>query len=243
MKLAVMQPYLFPYIGYLSLMAEADVFVVFDSAQFIDKGWINRNRLLHPNEQKEWQYFTLPIKNKRNLESIRNLEINSETDFFSNIRGKLSFLKKRAPFYQDAIRLIDAISDSVSGVTRLAEFNAISLAVLERELELQCKIVSEESIFYEPQNVNHSGQWALEIASAAGALEYINPISGSHLFNNEEFQAKDIKLRFLESRDVVYSQRRDRFVPDLSILDCVMWCGLKEASRLIKTEYRIHQGV
>ena len=40
MKIAIMQPYLFPYIGYFSLIKNTDHFVFFDTPQYIRKGWI-----------------------------------------------------------------------------------------------------------------------------------------------------------------------------------------------------------
>ena len=58
MKLAIMQPYLFPYIGYFQLLDAADRFVVYDDVQFIKGGWINRNRLLVNGQP--W-LFTVPV--------------------------------------------------------------------------------------------------------------------------------------------------------------------------------------
>ena len=45
-KVAIMQPYLFPYIGYWQLLAAVDEFVLLDDVQYINRGWINRNRIL-----------------------------------------------------------------------------------------------------------------------------------------------------------------------------------------------------
>ena len=38
MKLAIMQPYLFPYIGYFQLINSVDAFVVYDDVNFIKGG-------------------------------------------------------------------------------------------------------------------------------------------------------------------------------------------------------------
>ena len=46
MKLAIMQPYFFPYIGYFQLIKSVDEFVIYDNIQYTKKGWINRNRIL-----------------------------------------------------------------------------------------------------------------------------------------------------------------------------------------------------
>ena len=59
MKISVMQPYFFPYLGYFQLIAASDIFVILDDVQFIDKGWINRNRILHPAVEKKWNYINV----------------------------------------------------------------------------------------------------------------------------------------------------------------------------------------
>ena len=59
MKLAIMQPYFLPYIGYFQLMNVVDKFVVYDNVQYTKKGWINRNRYLANGKDN---YFTIPLK-------------------------------------------------------------------------------------------------------------------------------------------------------------------------------------
>lgn len=44
-RVAIMQPYFLPYLGYFQLMAAVDVFVLFDNVQFIRRGHIHRNRI------------------------------------------------------------------------------------------------------------------------------------------------------------------------------------------------------
>ena len=46
MKVAIMQPYFFPYIGYFQLVAAVNKFVIYDDVNFIKRGWINRNNVL-----------------------------------------------------------------------------------------------------------------------------------------------------------------------------------------------------
>ncbi len=49
MELAIMQPYLFPYLGYFQLINRVDKFVIYDDVQYIKGGWINKNRILLSN--------------------------------------------------------------------------------------------------------------------------------------------------------------------------------------------------
>ena len=62
MKLAIMQPYFLPYIGYWQLFAAADTFVIFDVVKFHKRSWMNRNRILHSDPSKNFSYISLPIE-------------------------------------------------------------------------------------------------------------------------------------------------------------------------------------
>lgn len=59
MKLGIMQPYFFPYIGYWQLMNAVDKYVIYDDVNFIKGGWINRNRILLNGKP---QYFNVQMK-------------------------------------------------------------------------------------------------------------------------------------------------------------------------------------
>ena len=59
-SLALMQPYIFPYVGYFALIAASERFYTFDRAQYIRRGWVHRNRLRHP--AAGWRYFSLPVR-------------------------------------------------------------------------------------------------------------------------------------------------------------------------------------
>ena len=72
MKIAVMQPYIFPYIGYFQLIREVDLFVSFDDVNFINKGWINRNRILVNGSP---QYFTIPLEKSSQNKKINEIQL------------------------------------------------------------------------------------------------------------------------------------------------------------------------
>ena len=107
MRLAIMQPYTFPYIGYFQLINYADKWVVFDDTQYISKGWINRNRILHPESQKEWQYFTVPVKKHSRECRINHVEINDNTDWRTELLGKLTAYKRKAPYYRETKEFVE----------------------------------------------------------------------------------------------------------------------------------------
>ena len=63
MKLAIMQPYVFPYIGYFQLINSVDTFVFYDDVNFVNSGWINRNKLFVNNKEL---LFTIPTNWSQN---------------------------------------------------------------------------------------------------------------------------------------------------------------------------------
>jgi len=233
-----MQPYLLPYIGYLQLLKHSDKFVVFDSVQYIDKGWVNRNRVLHPSIDKGWQYITYPLSRKSNFNSIRDISVKKDFDFFPDLIAKIVHFKK-APFYKDVFTYIHHLEEIVSEYESISIINTVILNDLNEKLDLQCEIVHESSINYDSSAVKHAGQWALEISKAINAKVYVNPIGGKELFKVEEFNDSNIKLEFLETELVPYKQYRGYFEPGLSIIDVLLWNGFTGAKDMIKNHYII----
>lgn len=238
MKLSIMQPYLFPYIGYFQLFAASDIFVHFDNVQFIDKGWINRNRLLHPSIKKKWQYITYPLANKSNNQPIYNITIDSKFDFFKNLYGKLSAFKK-APYYKELLLILAEIESLTRDETHISNFNFLILNYFNNLFNLNCEIIKVCDIDFDYSSINDPGDWALMISNALGAETYINPINGRDIFNKELFKKLSINLKFLSTEFVTYSQYRGYFEPGLSIIDVLLWNGKQQTQDLIFNSYNL----
>ena len=97
MKLGIMQPYLFPYLGYFDLIHCTDRWIVFDTAQYIRHGWINRNRILHPTSG--WQYFIIPVKKQSRNTPICDIQVSDNPGWRARVLGQLEHYRKRAPYF------------------------------------------------------------------------------------------------------------------------------------------------
>ena len=84
MRIAIMQPYFFPYIGYFQLISAVDIFVVYDDVNYINKGWINRNHILVNGQAK---LITIPL-----IQASQNKHI-SEIELFGDLKWKDKLLK------------------------------------------------------------------------------------------------------------------------------------------------------
>lgn len=236
MKIGLMQPYAFPYLGYFQLINHVDKWVVFDDIQYITKGWVNRNRILHPDVKKEWQYFTVPIKKCSRETRIRNIEICDTIEWRRTFHGKLTSYKKNAPFYAETVEFIDdCISYRSSSLTEWLVHTLESICNY-LDIPFDYSIISQKE--FNSDKVCHPGQWALEIAESMNAAEYVNPAGGYRIYNESEFKERNIDLNFLQSNLPIYVQRRGYFVPGLSIIDIMMWNDKKSITKML-ADYKI----
>ncbi len=214
-----MQPYFAPYLGYFQLINYVDKWVVFDDVQYIYHGWINRNRILHPT--KDWQYITIPLNKHKRSEMIKNIEINNNIEWKRKILGQLSIYKKRAPYYEEVIKIVEKCFNYKS--LNLVDFNVNVLKELCNYLGIKFDFIISSQYNFNYEEVNTSGDWALEISKQLNATEYINPFGGMELFDEKKFIENNIQLKFLKMADIKYNQRNKEFQSGLSIIDIIMF--------------------
>jgi hypothetical protein len=227
-----MQPYFFPYLGHFALIENSDEWVVFDVTQYTPKSWMNRNRVLHPSTG--WMYITVPLAGASRSLRTRDVRVQSPIRARSSVLGKLSHYARKAPYFGEVIELVarafeEAIDDS------LVALNVAGLRVVCNYLGLKFRysICSKLDIDLSP--IEGPGDWAPVIAQALGADDYINPIGGRHLFDPEAFRRRQLKLSFLDIPAFSYDTRPYAFVPQLSVLDVLMWNSPHAVRRALNT--------
>jgi len=230
MKVAIMQPYFFPYIGYWQLIHAADTFVSFDDAQYMRHGWINRNRILKPGGG--WQYFLVPLKKHAVNESIINVYAHPEKKWKELIIAQLAHYKKKARYFAETNKMVSEILFNTTE-NSIAAINIAAINGVSSYLGLGKPVISSSEQDFDYSDVGDAGEWALRIAEQLGASEYINPAAGRELFSREKFRAANVKLSFLTPDAINYSQQCD-FEPSLSIIDVLMFNGVDGTKRLLE---------
>ena len=105
MKLAIMQPYFFPYIGYWQLLNAVDTFVIYDNIKYTKKGWINRNNYLLNGKLKT---FSIPLKKDSdylNIDDRYLFEGFDKNKLLNQIKGAYG----KAPYFNSVFSLIKSI--------------------------------------------------------------------------------------------------------------------------------------
>ena len=230
MKLAIMQPYLFPYIGYFQLINTVDKFVIYDDVNFIKQGWINRNNIL---VQGKPYLFTLPLKNQSSFSKINEVFVNS-TQYDSWRKKSIRTLEqsyKKAPFFKDVYDLVDNVLDVGDKEIDIATIATKSLVEISKYLEIKTEFVFSSSIY---DNDELSGKTrVIDICKKENATSYINPIGGQELYDKVFFKESGLELSFIKTMPIEYNQFKNGFVPWLSIIDVLMFNSIEETKFLL----------
>jgi hypothetical protein len=220
MKLGLMQPYFFPYLGHFALIAAVDEWAVFDIAQYARKSWINRNRVLRP--EGGWQYVSIPLINSSTRIRISETEIAKPRDQERYVLGKLSHYKRHAPYYAQVCEIVRGAFAGTVGDS-LVSLNVGGLRTVCDYLGLPFRYRLCSQLDLDFPDKLHPGGWAPWVSARLSADVYINPIGGRELFDPSDFAAEGVSLRFLNFAPFVYDTSGYDFEKDLSILDVLMW--------------------
>ena len=236
-RLGMMQPYFFPYLGYFALIAATDEWVVFDTAQYVRRSWMNRNRV-HSSGPSGWKYVRLPVAAADRTTPIRQMSIARPNQVKDDILRRLDeYRLARAPHYEATMTFLDACLSQISD--SLLDSLMICLQATCRHIGLSWhpQLFSGLPVAAATGTKRAPGDWALLTAIHLGATAYINPPGGRRLFDPAAFRRHGIRLLFLEHRLPPYGPI-DRFLPGLSIIDALMWQGAKRVRQLID-DYRL----
>lgn len=226
MRVSIMQPYFFPYIGYFQLIANADVFVIYDDVNFIKKGWINRNNILVNNKP---YLFSMPLQNVSQNKLINEILISDLDKWKTDLLKTISFSYKKAPFYQNVYPLIDKIISFDE--LNLALYIQNSIQNLCAYLKINTKLIMSSEI---DKNNNLNGEdRIIDICLQLGANQYVNAIGGKDLYDSAHFSEKNIKLQFIKSEKIEYKQFKNEFIPWLSIIDVLMFNSVSDVKQIL----------
>ncbi|MES2559949.1 MAG: WbqC family protein [Bacteroidota bacterium] len=232
MRVAIMQPYFLPYIGYFQLIHAVDLFVVYDNIEYTKKGWINRNRILTGGGD---EFITLPLQKDSDYLNVDERFIADSFD-----REKLKLLRKvrasydKAPYYPETLELFESTLNTPH--RNLFAFILNSIQLLTSHLDIQTPIIQSSTL-----DIDHSLKSEQKVLAICGLLQattYINPIGGVKLYDKVHFSKHQVTLNFLQSNPITYPQYQNEFIPWLSILDVLMFNG-KEQTKKLLTHYSL----
>ena len=253
MKLAAMQPYFFPYLGYFQLISAVDKFILYDRLNYIRQGWVNRNRILpvhgHPT------YLVVPLKNQSVYSKISDILIDNRTNWRRKTCRQIEMNYRKSFFFDQVFPLVEETlagkEDHLTGlngattravcdfleipteiVTDVSGYKALEIELEKSDSALIASYVRQQQL------ADIKTIRVLEICKKENAATYINAIGGQALYDKNVFARNGIELYFIQSQPYTYQQRSKEFFPNLSILDVLMNCG-KAGTQQLLNDYEL----
>ena len=215
-----MQPYFLPYLEHFKLIATCDQWIIFDTVSYRRGTWMSRNRII--NRDTSWSYISVPVVKGATQGPVAAANIR-KISWRAALEDRMRVYAHEAPFYEETCELVREIV--APHHTTLADLNTWGLRVICRYLGIstRCERLSEMML----DLPDHAGadEWGLLISKALGADEYRNASGGRELYDSERYEAAGVRLSFHEHRPLSYTTGSFAPVPDLSIIDPLMWCG------------------
>lgn len=231
MKLAIMQPYFLPYIGYFQLIGAVDVFIVYDNIKYTKKGWINRNRMLQNHVDV---MFSLPLKKASDSLHVREREL-AAGFCRDDLLRQLSGAYRRAPQFESIYTMLEQVVRHEDG--NLFNYIHNSIVCICNYLSIRSEIIVASDV-----DIDHTlkGQdKVIALCEAIGADNYVNAIGGVGLYDRMEFAKRGIDLKFIKAKPFEYEQYGSTFVPWLSIVDVLMFNPIDVVRSCITKNYEL----
>lgn len=230
MIIAGSQPYFIPYIGYWQLINLADVFVIGDDYHYIERGWINRNRILQNGKAA---FFNIEIDHASSNKNIGELYLSDKYNSEKKLM-QLRTVYRKAPQFEAGFELMRQILEFEG--KNLADYLEHSLHCVCDYLGITTKIIRSSAV---PGNAELKREYRIfHQCEYFGMDTYINAIGGRELYDYDQFRERGIKLGFLQTGDIQYAQFGQEFIPSLSIIDVIMF-NSKEEIREMLNQYTI----
>jgi hypothetical protein len=223
-RVAILQPYFLPYIGYFQLINNVDVLILADEYEYSKGGWINRNRLIF---NKKVDYISIPL-----VSAPDSLKINERQ--ISNTFDPRKILNRCAISYGGCDNFFNG-NELMEMI--LLDANRDLFSFLLNSIDQICKYldVNTEIISLSKLSNNKSlkrQDRVIDICRTLEASSYLNPEGGRGLYRAEAFEQEGMQLEFLEHTPILYGQVVKDFIPRLSVMDLIYMVETKQDLRL-----------
>lgn len=225
MKLGIMQPYFFPYVGYWQLIKAVDKYIVYDDVTYIKGGWISRNNILL-NGCKH--LITLPLDTPSSFRLIKEIKVTSNVKQREKILKTIENAYKKAPYFSDVMPIIE---NCIMKSEYISELNFNAIKEICSYLDIKTEIILSSDL--KKNNELKSQEKVIHINKLMGSDMYINAIGGQELYSKEAFKKEGICLKFLKMDNIEYQQFSNEFVPNLSIIDVMMFNSRDDVNSIL----------
>ena len=226
MRLGGNQPFFFPYIPYFQLMKNVDMFMIADDFNY-SKAWTNRNYILLNG--KEPFMFNLAVIGASQNKLVNEVRV---ADDQYKLRRTIEVNYRKAPFFNDVFPMLDKILKYED--KNLARYLGNGLIKVASYLRFDTRFIYSSEIEGKDLTVRSQNR-VLNLCEVLKASEYVN-LGGEFenpLYKKDAFKQHGIDLYLVKPKRIEYKQFDNPFVPNLSMLDVLMFNSVEQTNELL----------
>tara|TARA_B100001123_G_C15262737_1_gene1007230 strand:- start:241 stop:891 length:651 start_codon:yes stop_codon:yes gene_type:complete len=202
-----------PYPGYFNKIKNSDIFILYDTAQFVKARWDNRNRI---RLKDGFTYITIPLEHKSSFKKrFIDIKLPKDTKWRKKHKIMLQRSYGRAEYFKDYFPLIEEIYNSE--IDNLVDFNFSIIKFLIEKLEIKTKILRSSQMGL-PSSLS-SSKFLSEATKMAGGNYYLSGPSGGDYMDVKDFNKEKIVVKYQKYECSEYSQNFAGYVSNLSTVD------------------------
>lgn len=200
-------------------MKKADIFIIYDDAQFSRKDFHHRNRIRTPNG---WTWLTVPIEKEE--KPINEVKIKNDVRISGMIWSKYHWRQIHANyasadfFGQYAEKLEEIYSMSYE---RLIDLNVKLIEFIASSFGIETKIVYSSTFNLKTT----SSQKNLDLVKAVNGDTYLSGAGGHNYLDVSLFDREGINVEFQDFQHPTYKQNFNGFVANMAAIDLLFNMG------------------
>ena len=226
MKIGIMQPYFFPYLGYWQTLNAVDKYVIYDDVNYIKNGWINRNNILLNGQR---HMITIPLDGASPFLPINQIKTTSRIKDKEKLLKTIESAYKKAPYFNDVFPIVNGVIMNESRLISdalIQQFRDVAKYLgIRTELIVSSELQKDDSLRAQDK--------VIHICKLLGGAHYINAIGGQELYSQDAFRAEGMDLSFMKTNFTPYKQFENEFVPGLSMIDIMMFNDVQTINQML----------
>lgn len=227
--IAIHQPNLFPWLGFFSKIARADIFVFLDHVANNPRSAIYTKRVkIISNSQEFW--VTLPLKSNKAevFIPINSMEIDKPGLVATKHLKTIELNYKKAPFFSEVFEYIVNFYNHPSPF--IAERNIDFIVNISKRLRIGKEFIKSSDL----NCIANSTDLLIEIIQKLKGTDYLSGDGAADYQIEDLYRLNGIKLAFTRFEHPVYQQfNAKKFYKGLSIIDVLMNLGFEGTQNLL----------
>ncbi len=219
------QPQYFPYIGIFNKILKSDVFLFVDSTKFVSKVW--HNRTIIKDKKDKVFYLTIPVSFK-NGQIIKDVKIIKNNWKIKHLKS-ISNIYGSSKYFGDLFPLIEEVINQKSDY--LIDYTINSMEII------LSKISYDKSNIYFQSKENIAGSkndLIVNIVKHFKSNRYLSGEGAKNYVKENYLKYKNIDHSFNKFKHPIYTQNGNKFIENLSIIDCIFNIGFNDLKKIIQ---------